>query len=74
MVNPTRYIPLMDEALQIAQEELKETSDMTAHLFKKQLAHVRFMNLGCNVGIEFDKIPRSGDVGRLLGFVGTVIR
>ncbi|KAI9322043.1 MCM2/3/5 family-domain-containing protein [Zopfochytrium polystomum] len=71
---PMHFIPLMDDALQKAQQRILDTSPLAEHLSIKPFVHARCTSLGQVPEFQLSRVPRSTEVGRLICFVGTVIR
>ncbi|KAJ3290970.1 DNA helicase mcm9 [Borealophlyctis nickersoniae] len=72
---PMEMLPLLDEALRLAQEHVLNTSGLSEHLVLKPLCHVRIDRCPqISAEIVRSRVPRSEDVGRLVVFKGTVIR
>ncbi|KAJ3109661.1 DNA helicase mcm9 [Phlyctochytrium planicorne] len=74
MVNPLGIVEILEKATLHVQEELAQTHSLREVLTIKPNIHVRFMG-GQDIGkLATWGVPRSGDVGRLFRFKGTVIR
>ena len=68
---PGRMIPLLDDALLVAQKYLKKIHHLKDHLSIKSHAKVRLTRM---IVCERSSVPRSADVGNLIVFSGKVIR
>ncbi|KAJ3332367.1 DNA helicase mcm9 [Blyttiomyces sp. JEL0837] len=75
MQRPSYFLPLFDQALLKAQEHILTQSDIARHLSFKPNVHVRCIELPVSLAeCHFSRVPRSSEIGRLISFVGTVIR
>ncbi|KAI9349188.1 MCM2/3/5 family-domain-containing protein [Obelidium mucronatum] len=74
LARPSETLPLLDKALVMAQTHLKDLIQDNHNLTVKNLVHVRCTRLPQVPALQFQRIPRSEHVGKLINFVGTVIR
>ncbi|KAJ3206112.1 hypothetical protein HDU82_004712 [Entophlyctis luteolus] len=73
---PVETLAILDKSFVLAQFHVRDTSDVRdqKHMSVKTNAHVRCIRLPQIRNLQFQRIPRSGHVGKLINFVGTVIR
>ncbi|KAJ3070646.1 DNA helicase mcm9 [Podochytrium sp. JEL0797] len=74
---PQETLPLLDRALYLAQMHLKDLAQNqpgAENLTVKRMVHVRCKRLPQVPDLQFQRIPRSEHVGKLINLVGTVIR
>ena len=72
--NPMLHLSLLDKACVEAQIVLCQEGEYSKNFTIKRKVHVRLVGtLGIDEFIR-NKVPRTGDVGRLVSFVGTVTR
>ena len=71
---PELYLDLLDKACVEAQMELCQDGEYSRNFVLKRNVHVRLVGA---IGVEEfirNKVPKTGDVGRLVTFIGTVTR
>ncbi|KAK9720086.1 DNA helicase mcm9 [Basidiobolus ranarum] len=72
--NPTVFVPILDQAIQVVQGYYLKTHSLRSHMSQKSNCHARVMSLPHCPELVRTIIPGSEDIGRLLSISGTVIR
>ena len=70
--DPSRLLPLFDEAIKEAATQIYETHWDKGNMTWKPHIHARLSNLPICPELTRTLLPRSGDVGKFLSITGTV--